>query len=409
MQMKLTPAEEPVRTVSELCALVQKTLSANPDLRGVRVVGEIFRVSPSHGHYYFELKDSAARISCALFSNRAGAAACLPQEGKTMVVTGYIDFYAPYGKLTCIVETVQDQGEGALYARFLRLKEMLEKEGLFDLGRKKKPTHYPKKIAVVTSPEGAALQDIINQLIARNPFVELVVVPAKVQGMYAKDDIVSALKKAEGIPGVDTIILARGGGSIEELWPFNEEEVARTIAACKIPVICGVGHEIDHTIAEYVADVAATTPTQAAVLVTRNMSEELDRLKLLHARSRSVAAMYLHRRRSELAALMARMETVHPRVVLDRHRQGAAFGAERLDAAYRRHIDRQRHLVQRLEGKLVTLDPLAVIERGYCIVMKDGQALRTTKDVHEGDIVSIRVKNGSLTAKIIEKEEYHEQ
>ncbi len=398
-------ADEQIHTVTEVCTMIQGRLAESPELRSVSIVGEIFRVSPSHGHYYFELKDAKSRISCSLFANRAKAAKSLPAEGKTMVVTGYIDFYPPYGKLSCIVQDVQEQGEGALYAKFMQLKSKLEAEGLFDPARKRPVTPHPRKIAVVTSPDGAALQDIINQTLNRNPFVELVVIPTKVQGVYAKDSIVAGLRKAQAVPGVDTIILARGGGSIEELWPFNEEAIARAVVASTVPVICGVGHEIDHTIAEFVADVAATTPTQAAVLATRNMHEELDRLRMLFARSRSAAQRRLHANKSELGRMAIALEQLNPRRQLDRNRQACALGGARLDNAYRRQVEYKRSGLTGLGGALSSLDPLSVIARGFSIVTKDGMVVRSIRDVAIGESVSIKVKDGMLQATVDKKEE----
>ncbi|MHC1598341.1 MAG: exodeoxyribonuclease VII large subunit, partial [Candidatus Methanofastidiosia archaeon] len=321
-------------------------------------------------------------------------------EGKTIIVRGKINFYAPYGQISCIVKDVIDKGKGALYAQFLALKSKLSQEGLFDISEKKSIIPFPKKIAIVTSKDGAALQDIIDQFFRRNPFVELIVIPTRVQGQGAEKDIAHSLMLADAIPSVDTIILARGGGSIEELWPFNEEIVARAIAKTKKPVICGVGHEIDHTIAEFVSDIVATTPTQAAEKATVNVYDEMARMNRMFEQLEKSTIYYITSSRQALEALDLKLERKSPRIMFEQKQQALVYTSRDLDTTYKRTLEKMFNLISKKIEVLESINPLAVLERGYALVYKEGKLIRSVKSVHLGDIVTLQLKDGTLQAEI---------
>ncbi len=400
--------EHPI-TVKELCREVSIAIDNQEMLKDVYVVGEIFRVSHSHGNMYFDLKDEHARIKCALFSNNVSKCTSLPLEGKTIIVRGKINFYAPYGQISCIVKDVIDKGKGALYAQFLTLKSKLSQEGLFDISEKKSITPFPKKIAIVTSKDGAALQDIIDQFFRRNPFVELIVIPTRVQGQGAEKDIAHSLMLADDIPSIDTIILARGGGSIEELWPFNEEIVARAIAKTKKPVICGVGHEVDHTIAEFVSDVVATTPTQAAEKATVNVYDEMAKMKRMFEQLKKATIYYMASSKQTLEALDLKLERKSPRIMLEQKQQALVYTSRDLDTTYKRTLEKMSNLISKKIEVLESINPLAVLERGYTLVYKEGKLIRSVKSVHLGDIVTLQLKDGTLQAEIRKGDNKNEQ
>lgn len=389
-------------SVSDACSLIESTVDGSPVLHGMYIVGEIFRVSPSHGHYYFDLKDRDARLSCVLFRGRATRSKALPSEGKTMAVRGSVNFYKPYGQLKCIVESIEDFGLGALYARFVALKQRLGKEGLFDISKKKQIPSFPKTVAIVTSREGAALQDILNQFINRNPFVELLIVPTRVQGAGAHIDISKALRKADSC-GADAVILARGGGSIEDLWAFNEEEVARTIASMVTPVVCGVGHEIDHTIAEYAADVAATTPTQAALLCTRSAFDDLDAMAQMLQRMTYNIRSLLRDRRNRIENLSLRIDRRAPMSLVEAQQQKTAYLAGRLDASFMKIITEKRSRADALKSSLEALNPSAIMQRGYSLAFGKEGLIRSVEDVSSGEDFILMVRDGRVSATVKEK------
>jgi exodeoxyribonuclease VII large subunit len=268
-----------VWTVSDLNRYVRQALEADYHLQDVRVRGEIsgFKAYPS-GHWYFSLKDGAAQVECVMWRSRAERQRSLPRDGDAVEAAGSVTLYEARGKYQLDVSALQPQGAGALYLEFARLKERLQHEGLFDPGRKRPLPERPRRIGLVTSPAGAALRDILNILRRRCPLVEVVLAPTPVQGPDAEPGIVAALRQLAELPAAlrpDVVILARGGGALEDLWAFNAEAVARTIAAAPVPIVSGVGHETDFTIADFVADVRAPTPSAAAELVTAITVDDL--------------------------------------------------------------------------------------------------------------------------------------
>ncbi len=258
-------------SVSELNQLIGEALRNEPRIRSVTVTGEIssFKHHLASGHWYFSLKDESSAIACVMFRQNNLRTRFKPRDGDAVTVTGHVEIYPRDGKVQLYVMDMQAAGSGDLYQQFETLRQKLLNEGLCDQGRKRLLPQIPNKVAVITSASGAALHDILKVSAFRCPWIPIVLVPSGVQGSQAAGELVEALERAEKIPGVDVIILARGGGSLEDLWCFNEESLARAVAGCSIPVVTGVGHETDTTIVDFVSDVRASTPSNAAEIVFR--------------------------------------------------------------------------------------------------------------------------------------------
>ena len=388
--------------VSDLNEYVRRSLAADPMLRSLRIRGEISNFKAhSSGHWYFTLKDDQARIACVMFRQNAMRMSLRPRDGMAVVLSGSVSLYTQSGTYQFYAENMRPDGVGGLYQQFEALKARLAAEGLFDAARKKLLPLRPKKIAVVTSRTGAVLQDIRRVSAARDPGVPLVLLPVQVQGEGAAEDIAAAIRRAGTLPGVEVIIAGRGGGSMEDLWAFNEEIVARAIADSPIPVISAVGHETDFTIADFVADVRAATPSNAAELAVPDRAELLEGLRMVRRhltkamdamltdKSRQVA--YLARRLTAASPEMRLREAAHRleqcRDRLDRAVERPLTEAAprlslmriRLDHAMDGTLERQGQRLSRDRARLETLDPRRVLERGYALVT-DGDRVIATRD-----------------------------
>ena len=388
--------------VSDLNEYVRRSLAADPMLRSLRIRGEISNFKAhSSGHWYFTLKDDQARIACVMFRQNAMRMSLRPRDGMAVVLSGSVSLYTQSGTYQFYAENMRPDGVGGLYQQFEALKARLAAEGLFDAARKKPLPLRPKKIAVVTSRTGAVLQDIRRVSAARDPGVPLVLLPVQVQGEGAAEDIAAAIRRAGTLPGVEVIIAGRGGGSMEDLWAFNEEIVARAIADSPIPVISAVGHETDYTIADFVADVRASTPSNAAELAVPDRAELLEGLRMVRRhltkamdamltdKSRQVA--YLARRLTAASPEMRLREAAHRleqcRDRLDRAVERPLTEAAprlslmriRLDHAMDGTLERQGQRLSRDRARLETLDPRRVLERGYALVT-DGDRVIATRD-----------------------------
>ena len=388
--------------VSDLNEYVRRSLAADPMLRSLRIRGEISNFKAhSSGHWYFTLKDDQARIACVMFRQNAMRMSIRPRDGMAVVLSGSVSLYTQSGTYQFYAENMRPDGVGGLYQQFEALKARLAAEGLFDAARKKPLPLRPKKIAVVTSRTGAVLQDIRRVSAARDPGVPLVLLPVQVQGEGAAEEIAAAIRRAGTLPGVEVIIAGRGGGSMEDLWAFNEEIVARAIADSPIPVISAVGHETDYTIADFVADVRASTPSNAAELAVPDRAELLEGLRMVRRhltkamdamltdKSRQVA--YLARRLTAASPEMRLREAAHRleqcRDRLDRAVERPLTEAAprlslmriRLDHAMDGTLERHRQRLSRDRARLETLDPRRVLERGYALVT-DGDRVIATRD-----------------------------
>ncbi|MHB1951497.1 MAG: exodeoxyribonuclease VII large subunit [Acidiferrobacteraceae bacterium] len=408
----------------------------------VWIEGEVSNVSrPASGHIYFCLKDPQAQVRCALFRMKARDVRCLPENGQSVAVYAQVTLYEGRGDFQLVVEEVEPAGEGALRRAFEALKARLGAEGLFESGRKRAVPRLPRRIGVITSPSGAAIRDILSTLARRFAAIPVLLYPVPVQGASAASEIAAMIERAGSRADCDVLILARGGGSLEDLWAFNEEVVARAIAACPLPVVTGIGHEIDFTIADLVADVRAPTPTAAAELLSPDAREwsarflmhrsrllrlivrELERrgqqLDLATARLGrpreklgalavrvSSSQMRLHHAidtrllhaRSRVSGILSRMERQSPMRRLDSVRSRLLLQPRRVTEAVRRTLRARGDRCAELAGKLQILSPLATLARGYSILERerDGSVVRGPGEVADGERLRARLAEGEL-------------
>lgn len=386
-------------TVSQLTLRIRRLLEDNPELQDVWVTGEISNLSrPASGHIYFTLKDRNASLRCVMWKTDAMRTRPTLQEGAAVEAHGKIAVYEPQGQYQLIVNLIRPKGEGALFQEFLRLKAKLEAEGLFDPGRKRPIPELPRRIGVVTSATGAALRDILNTLRRRLPLAEVILAPSPVQGVEAPPALINAIQ-SPFLQSSDVIILARGGGSIEDLWAFNDEGVVRAVAAAQVPVICGVGHETDFTLCDFAADLRAPTPTAAAELATQTTIEDLRfQLSTFGARLADLISGLLADHQALISALAARLKFASP----ERRIQSEV---QRLDELSRRAFSALTHRIQlhhsRVEGmsrRLAALNPEGILSRGYAIITRkdDGKVVVKVSDAR-GDM-NVRVSDGEFIA-----------
>lgn len=399
------PSPPPTWSVSDLTRYVRGLLENDASLQDLWVSGEVSNFSrPSSGHLYFTLKDASASLRCVMWRNAVIRQSYLPRDGDAIEAHGAISVYEAGGQYQLYADLIRPAGEGALYQEFLRLKARLEAEGLFDPAGKRAIPRWPQTIGIVTSPTGAALRDMLTALRRRYPLVEVVLAPTPVQGDEAPPKIVEALRALNEVVHPDVILVARGGGSIEDLWAFNDERVARAIVASAAPVITGVGHETDFTIADFAADLRAPTPTAAAELATPNREDlRLSLSDLQEGLGRSIQAV-LSSQRWELGALQNRLLLHSPEARLRTDRQRLDDLSHRAWVAAVHSLQlRQAHLVG-LDQRLSALSPLAVLGRGFAVVSHpDGQVVRSIKQVLPEDELNVRVSDGQFHAKVKDK------
>ena len=370
-------------SVSELLRSVRDLLEHRFPLTWV--AGEISNLTrAASGHFYFTLKDDAAQVDCVMFRGRAAALDWTPQDGMRVEARALVTLYEPRGRFQLNVETMRRAGLGPLYERFLRLKEKLAREGLFDAAVKRAPPAHPRAIGVVTSLGAAALRDVLTTLARRNPSIPVIVYPVPVQGEGAAARIAAMLALAGERNDCDVLLLVRGGGSLEDLWQFNEESVARAIRASPIPVLVGVGHETDFTIADFAADRRAPTPTAAAELSSPARAELLERVAVLALRASREARRRIEYAMQAVDGLARRL--VHPAERIRASRRLLAQLGARLASAAARSLDAARYRVEHLRAALAGLDPNAVLSRGYSITRNAaGEVLRDAVRVSEGE------------------------
>lgn len=440
--------EREVLTVSQLNARARRLLEEV--FPAVWVEGELSNLArPSSGHLYFTLKDSGAQVRCALFRQNAARVRMDLRDGLLVRARGRVSLYEGRGDYQMILDAVEPAGDGALRQAFEALKARLQAEGLFAAERKRPLPSHPTRIGVITSPSGAAVRDIISVFGRRAPFIELVISPTAVQGREAAPQIVQALERADRA-GFDALILARGGGSLEDLWPFNEEMVARAVAACRTPVISAVGHETDVSISDFVADVRAPTPSAAAELLspdTRAMLQQLqrshrqlqqcmkvrlerERLRLdalrrrlrhpgerlaqqsqrldeLELRLRRVWQQRMDLRRQQLASLHGRLQQQHPERLLRLLEERLEQMRQRLPRAMQLRLAQHRQQLESAAQSLHLISPLATLGRGYSILLdSQGHAVRRPQDTQPGQRLQARLAEGSLNLRV-EAEEPH--
>ncbi len=389
-------------TVSDLNRYVRQSLELDYRLQALRVRGEVsgFKAYPS-GHWYFSLKDSGAQVDCVMWRPRAERQRFIPRDGEAVEALGSVTLYEARGKYQLDVTSLQPQGEGLLYREFVRLKARLEAEGLFDPARKRALPARPGRIGLVTSPAGAALRDLLNVLRRRYPLAEVILAPTPVQGPEAPAGLVAALRALAALPEAarpDVVIVARGGGALEDLWAFNDEAVARAIVAMPQPVVSGVGHETDFTIADFVADLRAPTPSAAAELVTRiSLADLRGSLDDLTERAGAALAAAVETRRAALERAQARLRAASPSTQLALGRQRIGDLRARAGRALRHRLALARERQAGLAQALQAVSPLAVLGRGYAIVRRpDGRVIRRAAEVQTGEPLTVRVGEGEF-------------
>ena len=391
-------------TVSQLTFHIRKQLENDPTLQDVWVEGEISNLSkPNSGHIYFTLKDKNASLRCMMWKPDAARLRVNLQDGMAIEAHGKITVYEPQGQYQLAVNLIQPKGEGALYQEFLRLKAMLEAEGLFDIERKRPIPQLPNKIGIVTSQTGAALRDMLNTLRRRLPLAQVILAASPVQGVEAPPALVNALLSInKQYP--DVILLARGGGSIEDLWAFNDERVVRAVADSKAPVICGVGHETDFTLCDFASDLRAPTPTAAAELATPITILDLNS-DLLNARARlsSLILNLLAEQKTFISALTSRLKYVSPERRIQSEYQHLDELSRRAFSALTHYIQLQSSNVEGMSKRLHSLNPEDILLRGYAIITRKDDGAVVSKVSQARGEMKVRVSDGEFEAVVNRK------
>lgn len=387
----------PLISVGELNHYVKGLLDRDMILSEIRVRGEVSNLTRhASGHIYFSLKDHEARIRCVMFRAEALRLDFFPAEGMGVIATGRVTLYEREGLYRLYVRSLEEEGKGALFQAFLKLKERLEAEGLFAQERKKPIPSFPRKIAVLTSPVGAAVRDIIHVARRRSPSVSLLVAPVPVQGEGAAEAIADMLDIVNEREDIDLIILGRGGGSIEDLWAFNEEVLARAIARSRIPVISAVGHETDFTIADFLADLRAPTPSAAAEMAVPDSAAWLEGLEKLKRRMAEQLLWILELGKNRLADTRARPVLSDPEIWLTEYRERLSDGIRRATEGIEDILSEREQRHQAMTRALGALNPLAVLTRGYAVVtdMETKAPIYGVTDMRTGQAIQLRMRDG---------------
>ncbi len=408
MQPSLFPAQSAQQwTVSRLTLYIRKLLEEDETLQDVWVQGEISNLSrPASGHVYFTLKDSSAALKCVMWKTSAARLRLGLQNGMEVEVHGRIGVYEISGQYQLYADQIRPVGEGALYQEFMRLKSTLEAEGLFAPERKRPIPMLPQKIGIVTSATGAALRDMLNTLRRRLPVVEVMLAPSPVQGADAPPALVKAIQSLN-LQSPDVIIIARGGGSIEDLWAFNDERVVRAVADSSTPVICGVGHETDFTLSDFAADLRAPTPTAAAELATQTTILDLSaKVSSLQSQISTYTLGLLSEHQTHLSSLTAALRYASPDRRIQSERQRVDELSRRVYSSLLHRVQLQATHVKGMQRRLEALSPLGVLARGYAVVTskEDGNVVSSVKQVKQGQQVTIRISDGKVDAEIINRQ-----
>ena len=395
-----------VYSVGQINTYIRNMFTQDFVLNRVSVRGEISNLKyHTSGHIYFTLKDASAAIACVMFAGARGGLAFRMSNGQQVVVDGAVNVYERDGKYQLYATKIRQDGAGELYEKFLELKEELEEMGMFATEYKQPIPKFVRRLGVVTAPTGAAIRDIINIATRRNPGIRIILYPAKVQGEGAAESVAAGLAALDAL-GVDVIIAGRGGGSIEDLWAFNEETVARAIFSCHTPVISAVGHETDTTIADFVADLRAPTPSAAAELAVADVTAWLQVLDEDALQLQRLMQRMIKDARSRLRECELRMRYAKPQQRLMQQKQRLDEYEERLRRAMQSLLEQTRHQLALIEERLRRLSPYEKLESGYgCILTEDGRRIRSISQVAPGEVVQICLADGRMTAQIQEVKE----
>lgn len=398
--------EERYLTVTALTKYISYKFDHDRNLEDVLLEGEISNFKRNaRGHFYFKLKDENASIDAAMFAMYASRVKIELSDGMKVFVRGRVQVYEPSGTYSINVKEIKSDGVGDLFLAFEKLKKELEAEGLFDVSHKKPIPRFPKTIGVVTSSTGAAIRDIINTISRRYPMCHLILYPAIVQGDDAKLDIANQIKRANFDRLCDVLIVGRGGGSIEDLWAFNEREVAYAIYNSEIPIISAVGHEINFTIADFVADMRAATPTAGAEIATPNVEVLKETIKSYLDTLNKRVVNYIDNYKNILTHLDKRLDNLNPINVLNHKKEIVDSDLKRLNLMIKHILDEKRAQFILLKNSLEGNNPLKIMDKGYSISSVNGKVVVSVDDVKCGDIVSTRLKDGTIKSKIVEVNE----
>lgn len=402
---------KPIFTVSEVTTIIKSLFDSNEILRQVYIRGEIsnFKHHVS-GHMYFTLKDEKSQIRCVMFRDVNRLLPFAPENGMKVIALGFISVFAKNGEYQLYAEDLQPDGIGALHIAFEKLKAKLDSEGLFSAERKRSIPFLPKKIGIVTSPTGAAIRDLLTVIKRRFPNVDIIIAPTLVQGTGAADEICAAIDELNKLGDIDVIIVGRGGGSIEELWAFNEEKVARAIASSGIPVISAVGHETDYTISDFVADKRAPTPSAAGEMAVPAKAVLKNEIRHLNLRLFNAMVRYIGTEKQKLEYLSKLPIFKRPQTYIINNRLALDEIIRKILREMDIYLSEKRTLLNAYIDKLEVLSPISILKRGYSICMNADSKMivKSAKDVKEGDIVVILLSEGSLICNVKECEEGNE-
>lgn len=372
----------------------------DPVLRAIELKGEISNLKfHQSGALFFTMKDEQAAISCVMYANDAENLQAMPFEGMRVVASGSVALYARGGQYQFVVKALHTQGVGVLYERLQLLKDKLGRQGLFDSERKKRIPAYPDTIGVVSSPTGAVIHDILNVSLRRDPSARILLCPVRVQGIGADDEVARAIELLDQLEHVSVIIVARGGGSMEDLWTFNEERVVRAVAACHKPIVSAVGHETDVTLCDLAADLRAPTPSAAAECVVPLREKTSEWLKNAQRELFESARRQLWERQHELALLQTQLTANRPDKKIEKQKVQLDAATKAFHQAIRKKLEENKRNLERQKMAMKLLSPYAALERGYAIVQMDGRIVRASA-LHTGDSITLRFADGTVAASI---------
>ncbi|MGN0460626.1 MAG: exodeoxyribonuclease VII large subunit [Ruminococcus sp.] len=392
-----------VLTVSQLNYYVKSVLDSDPRLNYVFLTGEISNLTDHYrsGHIYLSLKDSKSLVRCVMFAGNARNLKFKPAEGMKVICRGRVTLYEATGQYQYYIEDMQPDGVGALYQAYEQLKAKLSAEGLFDERYKKPIPRFPSTIGVITSPTGAAVQDIRNILTRRYPSVNITLCPVLVQGESAVPQLINAVERLNEYNLCDTIIIGRGGGSIEDLWAFNDESLARTIFNSKIPVISAVGHETDFTICDFVSDLRAPTPSAAAELAVPDKEELLQYYDSQKQYLSSLIDSRINDYKNSLSQSASVLVSLSPKERLNNIERELTINTHRLSSLSNQIFESKKQEISLLASRLESLNPVSIMKRGYSVVTKDDKTVTSVKDVKDGDTLAIDVTDGRIISRVI--------
>ena len=395
-------------TVSQLNEYVRRMFQMDPMLRAIELKGEISNLKfHQSGALFFTMKDENASISCVMYSGDVDGLQAMPFEGMRAVASGSVALYVRGGQCQFVVKRMRAQGVGVLYERLQMLKEKLGREGLFEPERKRALPPYPDTIGVVSSPTGAVIHDILNVSLRRNPDAHILLCPVRVQGIGADEEVVEAIHLLERLEHVSVIIVARGGGSMEDLWTFNEERVVRAVAMCKKPIVSAVGHETDVTLCDLAADLRAPTPSAAAECVVPVRNEMLNKIEIMRRQMQGSARNAVAERQNALKLAQIKLSANHPSLTIRRQEERLEQRMDALLRAAERQIQNRQTRLETQMAALELLSPYAALKRGYAIVQNAGRAISKTGGLCVGDEVTVRFADGVIHAEVLSKEESH--